>query len=362
VTKEGFMSFEIGATLPKENIPLAGGYEHPHGAGRSLEAHLVGSMKMVVGKNRDEEDAIDLQALGQTVLRLGADDASLPNVNRTVMTQVRGSNDVVQNRTIQYWATPKLVPGDAVNLQAKVGAENVSLRGAFDGGTVLRLGARNPKSLRRHIMNGYSDGPGVQAWAPGDPNRKDSKSAGRPVYGSGDSTYSFHDLTQVGKPLFGQLPYYWSGSPVSNMDAHGLSLDAHAVRDILLRVGKNTASGQSLLLDLAGGLVAAFGKDNQGRSATVALDGGVEMTIGSNQQGKALRIEFKGDVDWTVQGNFHLNVTGSTVFESADHTHIVKTDLTTKAQTQTHVAMALMTHESPEHISNQGLYSSAEDA
>ena len=362
VTKEGFTSFEIGSTLPKENIPLAGGYEHIHGAGRSLEGHLVGSLKLVVGKNRDEEDAIDLQALGQSVIRLGADDASLPNVNRTVMTQMRGQSDTVQDRTLQYWTSSKLTPGDAGNLQAKTGAENISLRGAFDGGTVLRLGARNAASLRRHIINGYVDGPGVQQWAPGSSSRIDSKSPGRPTYGAGDSIYAFHDLTQVAKPQVNVLPYYWSGSPVTNMDAHGLSLDVHAVQDALLRIGKNPASGQSLLLDLAGGLVAAFGKDNQGRSITAALDGGAELTIGPSQAGKALRIEFRGDIDWTVKGNFHLNVTGDTIFESTTHQHIVKTDYITKAQKITNAGMAQITNEAPDIVQNQGFYASNPDS
>src|SRR5208283_824887 len=103
VTKEGFMSFEVGATLPKEIIAQhwQGGYEHPHGAGRSVEGHLVGSLKLVIGKNRDEEDAIDLQALGQTVLRLGADDSSLPDAGRTVLTQARGQSDTSQARQLQ---------------------------------------------------------------------------------------------------------------------------------------------------------------------------------------------------------------------------------------------------------------------
>ena len=105
VTKEGFISLEIGSTLPKENILKywQGGYEHPHGAGRSLEAHLVGSAKIVIGKNRDEEDALDAQILGQSVIRLGADDASLPNSRRTVQTQIRSNGDIPATRTLQFW-------------------------------------------------------------------------------------------------------------------------------------------------------------------------------------------------------------------------------------------------------------------
>lgn len=358
VTKEGMLSVEIGSTLPKENIPLAGGYEHPHGAGRSLEAHMVGSMKWVIGKNRDEEESFDLQSLGQMVLRIGADDASLPNQRRSVMTQTRGQNDAVVDRNLQYWQSPKLIPGDAGNLTAKTGAENVSLRGAFDGGTVLRFGARNPNSLRRHLMNGYADGPGVESWSVSDPNRKDSKTSGRPTYGAGDATYAFHDLTQAGRSQVGMLPYSWSGPPVSNMDQHGLSLDLHTVRDVLLRLGKNEASGQSLLLDLAGGIAACFGKDNQGRSITAALDGGAELTIGPSKSGKALRIEFRGDVDWTVQGNFHLNVTGDYVVEATSVQTIAKTDHVTRAQNQYAVALVQHLTEAPEITHNQGLYSS----
>ncbi len=358
VTKEGMLSLEIGSTLPKENIPLAGGYEHPHGAGRSVEAHTVGSVKLVVGKNRDEEESFDMQSLGQTVLRLGADDASLPNQRRSVMTQTRGQGDAVLNRTAQYWTSPKLAPGDAGSLTTKTGAENISLRGAFDGGTVLRMGARNPNSLRRHLKNGYVDGPGVQNWSVTDSNRQDSKTSGRPTYGAGDATYRFHDVTTAGKPQLSLLPYAWSGAPVANMDEHGLSLDLHLVRDALVRVGKNEASGQSLLLDLAGGIAACLGADNQGRSITASLDGGVELTIGPSQQGKALRIEFRGDVDWTVMGNMHLNVTGDYILEAANIQTVAKTDHISKAQNQYQMALVQHVSEAPAITHNQGLYTS----
>src|SRR5271170_3899878 len=108
VTKEGLVQMEVGSTLPKENIPLmpTGGYEYPFGAGRSLEANLVGSAQIVVGKNRDEEESLDLTALGQVVLRLGCDDASIPNPNRNdgrvTQTQIRSKKDLVGNRTLQF--------------------------------------------------------------------------------------------------------------------------------------------------------------------------------------------------------------------------------------------------------------------
>jgi len=209
VSKEGMLTFEVGSTMPKEKIQFqpANAYEHPHGAGRSVEGHLVGSLKLVVGKNRDEEDSIDLQAIGQTVLRLGCDDATLPDSGRKVETQIRGSADAVQQRTLQYWAQPKYGAGDAVTLENKKGMESVSLRMATDGAIVARVGARKDKVpvLRKHIINGYSDGPGRQQ----DPSAKNSHSPGRPIYGAGDSVYAFTHgtgstqytgLSQAGSP------------------------------------------------------------------------------------------------------------------------------------------------------------------
>src|SRR5271157_880744 len=171
VTKEGFVSLEVGSTLPKENNQFVGGYEHPHGAGRSLEAHFVGSVRTVIGKNRDEEEAIDLQALGQAVIRLGADDQVLPNARRSVQTQIRSKADAPADRLLQYWDSNHLglkVAGDSgVNTAGynKTGAESISLQAALDGAAVIRLGARNPAALRRHLVNGYMDGPGVTPYA-----------------------------------------------------------------------------------------------------------------------------------------------------------------------------------------------------
>jgi hypothetical protein len=385
VTKEGFISLEIGSTLPKENIlkHWQGGYEHPHGAGRSLEAHLVGSAKIVIGKNRDEEDALDAQILGQSVIRLGADDASLPNSRRTVQTQIRSNGDIPATRTLQFWTEHKLNPGDAGSLTMKTGAENISLRAATDGGAVLRLGAKNPASLRRHLINGYSDGPGKTAYPEsptgpygggtdcGEPfhGRIDSKSPGRPTYGAGDNIYRFHDLTQVGTPPpnsgttdFNPFPpYAWSGSPVINMDAHGQSLDLHAVRDALLRLGSNPDSGQSLLLDLAGGIVAALGKDNQGRSITAALDGGIEITILPNAQGKAMRLNIIGDVDISHKGHLQYNCGGDIITECTTARSIVKTD---RIETQMNAISASLVsdkREAPNSVDNNGLYVSNEN-
>jgi hypothetical protein len=130
----------------------------------------------------------------------------------------------------------------------------------------------------------------------------------------------------------------------------------HLVRDALVRVGKNTDSGQSLLMDLAGGIVAAVGKDNLGRSITAALDGGVELTIGPSlaNPGKALRIEFNGDVDWTVKGAFHLNCTGDMVLEGTNIHHIAKCDMLASAQNIGQYATVQHTVESPNPVVTQG--------
>jgi hypothetical protein len=366
LTKEGFLSFEVGSTLPKENIPLMPNqsYEHPHGAGRSVEGHLVGSLKLVVGKNRDEEDAIDLQALGQSVIRLGADDSSLPNSRRTVQTQMRGYGDAVQNRTLQYWAAPKVGPGDAGSLTNKTGMENISLRAGFDGGTVLRLGARNQNSLRRHLVNGYIDAPGKQAYAVTDSGRIDSKSPGRPTYGAGDNLYRFNDLTQAGAPQVNMPPYSYaySGPPLANVDAHGLSLDVHAVQDFLLRLGANPLSGQSLLIDTAGGLVVTLGKDNQGRSITGTFTGGIELVIRPNNKGAAINLEIDGDVNCLLKGNLNFQTTGDWITECTTWRHITKTDRVFTDQKSVEVSLARSTRESASIVNNEGLYSSNENS
>lgn len=365
ITKEGFTSFEIGATLPTENVTNASpkglgasdGYEHPHGAGRSLEGHLVGSLKLVVGKNRDEEDAIDLQALGQTVLRLGADDTSLPDSGRTVLTQIRGQGDAPQKRTLNYWTAPKCGVGDAGILTNKTGMENISLRMGLDGGLVARIGARSEKVLRKHLQNGY-DAQGKTYSA----TNLNSHSPGRPVYTpSGDKTYQFNDLTQVGTPQMPEIQghYAWSGAPVSNADATGLSVDLHAVRDILLRVGANK-DGQSLLLDFLGGIVAALGADTKGRSITAMLAGGAEITIQPNTQGKALRLEINGDIDITHRGNLQYLCTGDFVTECTTLRHITKTDHVVTAQNINHTALSQVTLNGMDIVNGQGAIASDE--
>jgi len=355
VAKEGMLTFEVGSTIPKENVKFSPPYEHPHGAGRSVEGHLVGSLKLVVGKNRDEEDSVDLQAMGQTVLRLGSDDASLPDSGRKVLTQSRQNSDAVQKRALQYWAKPKAGPGDAGDLENKTGMESISLRLATDGAIVARLGARKDgvSVQRRHLMNGYSDGPGKQF----DPTAKNSHSPGRPAYAPGDPTYRFHDLSRSGSPQGrGFVPYNdWLGNPVPpSMDAHGESLDLHLVRDALVRIGKNPASWQSLMLDLDGGIVVAAGKDKQGRSLTGALDGGVEMTIGKSNAKKGLRLEVNGDVDLMVYGNFHQHVTGDYILECTNYRKIAKVASVSTAQTIHEVALSLHTTEAPD-IQNNGI-------
>jgi hypothetical protein len=166
-------------------------------------------------------------------------------------------------------------------------------------------------------------------------------------------------MTKIGASVTNLPPYapYWSGDPTAgHPELHGLSLDLHAVSDVFLRVGKNPASMQSVLMDLAGGLVCAIGKDKQGRSVTAQLDGGVEMTIGQNKGQRALNIEFNGDVDWTVKGNFHLLVTGDTYFESTNHKHMVKNNDVHVADRIYHKANTALYNESPIINNNQGAY------
>jgi len=372
VTKEGLVQMEVGSTLPKENIPLQPfkGYEYPFGAGRSLEANLVGSAQVVIGKNRDEEESLDLTALGQVVLRLGADDTSIPNPQRNDMrvtqTQIRSKKDLISDRVLQFWNQQgvALKPGDAGSLTMKTGGENVSLRGAFDGGTVLRLGAKDPAAKRRHLKNGYIDGQGLHPYGINDAARVDSKSY-RADYGPGDSIYQFHDLTQVGSsilPSIFQAPYVWSGTPVksqsqpgSPMDSHGRSLDLHAVMDILLRVGANPDSQQSILVDTDGGLVLDLGTDYLGRSITAALEGGVEITIKANKQGKALRLMIDGDIDISHRGNLNYYCSGDATLEMTSRRQIVKTDNVETQQKKISSSLARDTRESyGDMINSQG--------
>jgi hypothetical protein len=359
ITKEGMVQFEIGSTLPKENIPIdSSTYEHPHGAGRSMEGHFLGSVKLVVGKNRDEEESLDIATLGQVVLRLGSDDTSLPQTRRDVHTQIRSKMDSILGRDLQFWKKPKNdKTGDAGSLENKSAFEKVSLRGAFDGGTILRLGARDPGALRKHLRNGYTDAKGVTE-SPNDENRKDSRTDGRVTYGSGDSLYAFHDLTQAGKSKYSKSPYFWSDSPITNMDRHGLSLDVHAVRDILLRIGKNPDSGQSLAIDLGGGMVAYLGKDKQSRSITASLDGGAEITIKANTDGHALQLEIDGNVNIYCKGHWHQVVTGDYYVESNNSTAITNIEHIVKATNIRESAGVQHVTEAIDIVNNQGLYKS----
>lgn len=360
VTKEGQVLFEVGATLPRENIGLDTNlYEHPWGAGRSIEGHVVGSTRLLLGKNRDEEDSLDLRTLGQVVLRLGADDGALPDAGRSVAVQNRAHGDTPDARSLQYWTNPKLTPGDAGSLDAggKTGAENVSLRAATDGGVFLRLGARNAAAKRRHLKNGFSDGQGKTAYAPGKGSRAASK--GRETYGAGDTKYRFHDLAQAGVNRSGEMLYYPAGDCIQDMDAHGLSADIHACQDILLRVGKNNLSNYSILLDLDGGVIGIVGKDKKGRSLVSTMEGGVEMSIGSADNGMAMQLEVVGDVNWVIRGNWHVHCTGDMVFDSMSSIYtLAKKNHVTKGTNVYSSALAKIVQEAPDMPKNQGWFAS----
>lgn len=368
ITKEGLVQFEVGSTIPKEKIVWDNfTYEHPHGAGRSVEGHFLGSVKLAIGKNRDEEESLDIQTVGGAVLRLGADDASLPDFRRKVMTQIRSKKDVVMDRQIQFWddAHVKLTPGDCGDLANKTGAENVSLRAAMDGGMFLRVGARHPGSKRRHMFNGYKDGPGVEQYGTKDSGRKDARTKGRPCYTPpGDATYRFHNLATAGAPVKKVSPYEWSGSP-GDPDKLGLSADIHTVKDLFIRAGTNTGTkeGISASLDFAGALIAALGKDAFGRSIIGTLDGGIEMTVGElKQKGKSIRLEINGDVDIAIRGNLHLNVTGDITTETCRDLTLAKLSSITRSLKVQDFAQTLRTNEAPEHVNHQGGYPPSEES
>jgi hypothetical protein len=228
----------------------------------------------------------------------------------------------------------------------------------MDGGTVLRLGARNPNALRRHLCNGYADAQGVLEQGIEAEDRVDSRSSGRPVYGAGDSVYAFHDLTLAGQPIYGEAPYFWSGAPIDNMDRHGLSLDVHAVRDILLRVGINPESGQSVSIDLGGGLVAVIGKDKGGRSITATLDGGTEITIRPNNEGNALQLEIDGNVNIYCSGNWTQRIAGDYYLESANKTEVTMLENLIQAMNSRQSAMVQPVTEGVDIVHNQGAYKS----
>lgn len=376
VSKEGMLTFEIGSTIPNENIGVESKYEHPHGAGRSMEGHLVGSLKLVVGKNRDEEDSIDIQAMGQTVLRLGADDTQLPDAGRTVITQQRGQSDRPAPRTMQYWKKSAKGLGDPGDLANKQAFENVSLRAALDGGLVMRVGARTPNARRQHFVNGYVDGQGYKQFGAGEP-RIDSHSPGRPTYGAGDSNYAFKKsvrlpynstapvtLQQAGLPITNMVPFQQQGyiSPVANPDVHGLSGDLHLTRDLFARVGKNPASGQSVVLDTDGGTVLFLGNDLQGRSITGTLTGGITLVVGQDVGKKGIRLEVNGDVDMTVRGNKHEHITGDYILECTNFRQITKLDHIVTADKIIEAARTRHTTEAPDIVHNQGQYISDENS
>ena len=133
------------------------------------------------------------------------------------------------------------------------------------------------------------------------------------------------------------------------MDSHGLSLDLHAVRDILLRVGKNPDSGQSILLDTNGGIVLALGKDEQGRSITGQLDGAIEITIRPNAQQKAIRLSILGDIDISHKGHLQYECSGDWVTTCNSHRHVTKTDDIKTTLNTYNVALSTITERDHRH-------------
>ena len=181
-------------------------------------------------------------------------------------------------------------------------------------------------------------------------------------------------MRYAGEPSLNMLPYntaaYNALGPVipinsnvvpatSAMDQHGLSLDLHSNQDVLVRVGKNPGSGQSILIDSAGGLVATIGSDKQGRSVTASFDGGVQITIAANNGGKALQIELLGDIDIVQKGNFSFLCTGDWTTECTTWNHVTKTDSIITQQKFLDICLARNTIHSPDVVNQQGTQVSA---
>ena len=239
------------------------------------------------------------------------------------------------------------------------------------------LGLAIPPPSAASVKNGYEDAPGVTAWGKDDPARMDSHSPGRPTYEAGDTNYALsspsgmkHDLTQAGKPQLnlsgiGVMPFNSSawktpvpagpGTQTDAMDQHGLSLDFHAVRDLLVRVGANEASGQSILIDTAGGLVVGLGADELGNSLTATFDGGVSIVIKPNKAGQALAIELEGDINIAHKGNFQYMCTGDWVTQCATWNHNTFTDRIFKQQNGFDMSLAVHHTEAVDTAKHEGL-------
>ena len=306
-TKEGYQQWVMGATLPKENHPVTGATTHYKGAGRSAEIFTFGGLEAVLGKTQDEEESLSLTTIGQVFAHIGADSGKAPHAGRTI----KGLNKLtgeMESLEVYNW-TPLLTPGGNSSYVHKGMAENLSLVLTTDGGMSARFGARDARVSRKFVSNGF------------DPTGRskggfsDSHNANRKVYGTGDSIYSFHKLSQATSGNLTAVPCKKGADSYAafDPDIHGRSWDIHLCSDWFMRVGKNPASGMSWAMDTDGGLLWWVGKDNHGRSLVLQADGGAQIHLNAASNGEALNLHITGNVNEFIDGSVTRTISGDLV-------------------------------------------------
>lgn len=296
VNKEGYINFHVGSIKQTGSVNLSGHSENRQiGAGRSIDGSIGGSVKLVIDKNVDKEESLDVTAIGKTFLRLGCDDGIASHKRRRVL--IDGAQVEVG---VQH---PVLSLGH--------GATRRSLEAVMDGGVSLRIGKHAPKLKRNFVTNGYT--------AKGDhfsSSIPDASSPQRDMYADGqggDIPYLFHHMhfRDLGARVSNAVGS-WNGPMVSNPDYVGGSLDVHSCGDIWLRAGRDDLDGRSLTLDLAGGIAAALGADQRGnRSIQAMMDGGIELSLGKIKgTGNSVQGYFSGGIDLKMDGPLNLNYLG----------------------------------------------------
>lgn len=289
VNKEGYISFHIGSTRSKrEHIFLRADKdkvypvdENPIGAGRSVEGSFGGSVRLLIEKDYKEE-SLELTALGRSFINLGCDDRTDYGYR---------PKTVLDGKEVQVGV---FEANDLTNKKS----DRISLDMTTDGGIILRVGKNSGGLARRFRHNGY-DPKGFtlnrEAYRTSKNLNKDKS-----FYSSGDSVYSFHDMQM---PSIKQGYKSASTRPViSNPNRMASSLDAHFGGDVMLRVGADPVDNKSVVMDLAGALVAAIGKDSHdSRSIQAVLDGGIELDVGKiAKTGHSLQGILRGDVDLRI--------------------------------------------------------------
>ncbi|MFA5732778.1 MAG: hypothetical protein WC934_12345, partial [Acidithiobacillus sp.] len=301
IDKEGHCDLFVGATSYLSDCPFDPQIEHPLGAGRSMDVVLGGSLKMLIDKNRNEEESLILDTIGQVRFHLGKDDGiiSATRRNGTFM----ASDGTSSNYNLGV-TNAKLSSGNNTNFQNKTNAEHKSLIGTLDGGLTLRVGTDNGDIKRKFFKNGFSDGKGRTKVTSGPDVRDES----RAIYGEGDSTYQFHNMTNL---VSGDEPPYTTvGVPITDPDISGHSADIHMCGNMWMRIGCDSIDRKSLMLDLDGSSVIAIGRGRGNKSLSASLDGSAEIVIRADSDGNALSIKIQGNVHSFVDGNMIEYVKG----------------------------------------------------